>query len=144
MSINQLIINFHSFLIACWPNLSKILDQLDWDESPYFLDNWMQANWELIVEMQTLDAGQLLVPYGYGSSSGCRYTCRDAKLTHRVTCKKKCVPEYQYNFLCFVSKRDGVFKIEPPFNFIDVEDVKTGDRFSLAFDEVDFSIEKIK
>jgi hypothetical protein len=42
-----------------------------------------------------------------------------------------------------VSKSNGAFKIEPPFDFIDVEDYKTGDRLSLAFDEVDFSVEKI-
>ncbi len=143
MSINQLIINFRSFLIACWPNISKILEQLDWDGSPYFLDNWMQANWELIVETQTLELGQLLSPYGYKSSSKCRYTYKNAKLTHRVTCKKNGSSEPQYNFLCFVSKKDGVFKIEPPFDFIDVEDIKTGDRLSLAFGEMDFSIEKI-
>jgi hypothetical protein len=144
MSINQLIINFHSFLIACWPNLSKILEQLDWDESPYFLENWIQANWELIVEKQALESGELLVPYGYDSSSGCRYTFKGEKLTHRVTCKKKGQSESQYNFLCFVSKGDGVFKIEPPFDFIDVEDVNTGDRLSLTFDEVDYSIETIR
>lgn len=143
MSINQLIVNFHSFLIACWPNILEIMEQLNWDDSPYFLDNWMQANWELIVEQQALESGHLLVPYGYDSSSGCRYTSKDEKLTHRVKCKKKGQLESRYNFLCFVSKSNGAFKIEPPFDFIDVEDYKTGDRLSLAFDEVDFSVEKI-
>ena len=144
MPVNNLIINFHGFLVACWPNISKVLEQLDWDESPYFLDNWMQANWELIVEEQALESGRLLVPYGYNSSPRCRYTCKDGKLTHRVICRKKGQLESRYNFLCFVSKENGVFKVEPPFDFISVEDVENGERLRLAFDEVHFSIEKMR
>lgn len=72
MSINPLIINFHSFLISCWPSISKIVEELNWDDNPYFIENWMQANWELIVEGQILESENLLVPYGYESSSECR------------------------------------------------------------------------
>lgn len=143
MSINQLIINFRSFLIACWPSMSEILEQLDWDESPYFLDDWIQANWELMVEKQILDPGQLLVPYGYCSSPECRYTYKDENLTHRVTCKKNGQPVPQYNFFCFVAKSDGVSKIEPPFDFVNVEDFKTGDRLSLPFKDVDFLVQEV-
>lgn len=140
MSINQLIINFHSILVSSWPSMSKILEHLDWDESPYFLNDWMQANWELMVEKQALGQGQFLAPYGYDSSAGSRYTYKDCKLTHQVTCKKKGKPTSQYYFLCFVSKLDGAFKIEPPFDFIDVVHIETKDILTLALEEVEFSI----
>lgn len=144
MSINQLIINFHDFLISCWPSISRIVEELNWDDNPYFIENWIQANWELIVEVQILESGDFLVPYGYERSSECRYTKKGSNLTHRVICKQKNQPEYRYGFLCFVTNNDGVFKLEPPFDFIDVEDLCTGARLSLAFDDVEFFIEKIK
>lgn len=144
MLINQLFANFHSFLIAAWPNISQVLGQLDWDESPYFLDDWMQANWELLVEKQLLKSGQLLVPYGYDSSSRSRYTCQNEELTHRVQCRRKEGLECQYNFLCFVSKVDGAYVNQPPFDLVGLEDIGSGDRLNLALDEVDFFVETIK
>jgi len=143
MSVDYFIMSFHRFLIDCWPSISLVLERLDWEKAPYFLENWMQANWELIVEEQALESGELLAPYGYNSSVGCRYTRKDAKLTHEIICKKKGKSGFKYKFLCFVSIDNGVFRIEPPFDFVDVEHVETGDRLSLAIDEVEFFVEKL-
>lgn len=49
----------------------------------------------------------------------------------------------RYKLLCFVSKDKGAFKIEPPFDIVDIEDIETGNRSNVAFDQIDFSIEKI-
>lgn len=88
MSIDKLIVNFRGFLIACWPNIFEVLRCLDWDESPCFLEDWMQANWELMVEKQILESGQFLEPYGYSNSQKCRYASKNEKATHRIVCKK--------------------------------------------------------
>lgn len=117
--------------------------QLDWDESPYFLDNWMQANWELLVEMQAVGAGMFLAPYGYSKSSECRYTHKNSTHTHIVRCKLKNELEFRYNVMCFLSRKNEEFKIEPPFDFVDVEDVHTLQRLCLAFTDLDFSVEKL-
>lgn len=143
MSEYQLITNFRNFLIISWPSLMKIMEHLDWDDSPYFLDEWMQANWELLVEMHILEAGQLLAPYGYNNSPACRYTQKDNSLTHRVICKKKSDSEFRHIFLCFKSKTGKTFKIEPPFDFVGVEDIETGDRLSVEFEGLEFSVEPI-
>lgn len=143
MSISQLVINFRNFLIASWPRILQILEDLDWDDLPYFLDIWIQANWELLVEKQALNPDLLLAPYGYDSSPGCRYSKRGVRATHRVTCHKKGQLEPRYFFLCFVSKVEGAFKIKPPFDFIDVEDTKTGERLSIALQEVEFAVDQI-
>ncbi|MEQ5777157.1 hypothetical protein J4E05_16665 [Thalassospira sp. NFXS8] len=143
MNINQLIFNFRGFLISSWSNVMEILEHLDWDNSPYFLDDWMQANWEFFVEKRALESEQFLVPYGGNSSSECRYTDKGRVLTHRVTCKKKGESKSQYYFFKFVTKDDGCIRIWSPFDYIYVEDIKTGDRFYLAFDEVEFSVDQI-
>lgn len=52
MPVHQLIVNFQQFMLACWPQLTQVMQSLDWDNDPYFVDNWIQANWELMVEKQ--------------------------------------------------------------------------------------------
>lgn len=144
MTASELIENFRSFLISSWPSVSKILEQLDWDSSPYFLDIWIQANWEHLVEEHLLDDGQFLRPYGYNSSPGCRTSGNGCASTHQVTCVSKirsyanlCV------FLTFVAKKGSAWKIEPPFDHVDVEDFKTGKRYTIPIEEVDFIVKPI-
>jgi hypothetical protein len=60
-----------------------------------------------------------------------------------VTCKKKGESKSQYYFFKFVTKDDESIRIWSPFDYIYVEDINTGDRFYLAFDEVEFSVDQI-
>lgn len=143
MTINQAIVNFRNFLIYCWPSIEKVFEHLDWDNSPYFLEEWMQANWELLVEKQVLETDQLLTSYGYDRSSACRYINADKVITHSVVCKKKSEPNARYYFRYFITKDEITFKMAPPFDLVEVEDIKSGDRFKVSFDDVEFSIETI-
>jgi hypothetical protein len=86
--MNESILNFRDFLNQSWPSLHKVLDCLDWDENPYFVEYWIQANWEILVENQALESGDVLEPYGYGKSPGDRYLEREKIATHRVICEK--------------------------------------------------------
>lgn len=121
-----------------------ILESLDWDNSPTFIDDWMQANWELLVEKHLLKSGQYLTSYGYDISSECRYSDKGVSSTHQVVCRRKDQPTgTTYIFLCFLTKRNGVHKIEPPFDLIDIKHNETGERFAIPFDQVHFSAIKI-
>jgi len=62
MSIEEMVLNFRDFLNASWSSIRKILYILDWDGDSYFLDDWIEANWELLVDRQISNA--VLVPYG--------------------------------------------------------------------------------
>jgi len=140
MSIQNLITNYQYFLIHSWPYVSKTLDLLDWDATPHFLDHWMQANWELLVEKHIMSTNQFLAPYGYVIVSGGRYTNRHVKITHRVICNSKSDLSTSYYFLCFLTETDCGHKIEPPFDFISVENVETRLRSVIAFDDIEFSL----
>ena len=143
MQINQLIDNFRCFLLSCWPQFLKLQCQINWDESPYFTDDWLQANWELMVEYQALKHEQYLAPYGYNHASDCRYLNKGKVCTHRVACKEINKEEVFY-FLCLVTKSDDGCAIRPPFDFIDVEDKVTGKRTSIPLKNATFYIEPVQ
>jgi hypothetical protein len=143
MSIDQIVLNYQKFLLMSWSCLSEILAELDWDEFPYFLDEWMQANWELLVEQQA-DPSYTLASYGFDGSPQCRYSEKDRIVTHRVICwEKEKIPEIKHVFLCFVGKIDGTYKISPPFDYVDVENAETRERATLPLDEISFALEEI-
>lgn len=144
MSIDEIILNYRNFLVVSWSCLSEILNELDWDESPYFLDEWMQANWELLVEKQ-IDEVDTLASYGYDGSSACRYSDKNRTVTHRVICwETEEETETKYIFLCFVTKKDGAYEIAPPFDYVSVENFATRERLALPLNKVKFSIEQVK
>ena len=48
MNVENLVENFRQLIIAAWPQLQAIVGQVK--DHPYFIDDWLQANWELMVE----------------------------------------------------------------------------------------------
>jgi hypothetical protein len=142
MTAHQLILNFHQFILASWPQLSLVMEYLDWDENPYFIDHWFQANWELMVEKQLGNAEVILTPYGYDASPNSRYTKVGAKATHRVICKVEGVTG-NYMFMSFVSEVDGSRKLEPPFDRISAKEENGREILLFGLDEVGFELEEI-
>ena len=140
MTVNQLIFNFHGFILACWPQLSVIMENLDWDNEPYFVEDWIQANWELMVERQLLSNDHFLLPYGYGVGTEHRHTNIGKLATHRViaTLKRK---NEKYRFLCFTSKNSGAIKFEVPFELVSIKNLSTGAISHAELDKVEFSVE---
>ena len=142
MPVHQLILNFQQFMLACWPHLTQIMQNLDWDNDPYFVDNWIQANWELMVEKQ-LDRERItLLPYGYDSSPNSRYTRVGASATHRVMCKLKDTENW-LAFVSFISKAGHELKLEPPFDYVCVKNLNTNETTLWLIDDVEFFIDKI-
>ncbi|MEZ8652087.1 hypothetical protein [Vibrio splendidus] len=142
MPVHQLILNFQQFMLACWPQLNQVMQSLDWDNDPYFVDNWIQANWELMVEKQLGIEGVILLPYGYDISPSSRYTRKGASATHRVICKLKDM-ENSLAFLSFISKAEGELKLEPPFDNVCVKNLDTNETTSWLIDDIEFFIDKI-
>lgn len=142
MTAHQLILNFRQFILASWPQLSLVIEYLDWDEDPYFIDHWFQANWELMVEKQLGNAEVVLAPYGYDASPNSRYTKVGTKSTHRVLCKVQ-GDTGKYMFMSFVSEVDGSRKLEPPFDRISAKEVNGREIYLLDLNQVDFELEEI-
>lgn len=144
MTISYLIQNFRNFMITSWPCLSNLFYELDWDKFPYFIDDWIQANWEFLVEQQILEDNQFLHPYGGLSSSNCRITNKNVEMTHQVFCMQKTqIRDKKYLFLSFVTKDDNGYKVEPPFDYVYVKDIENGRLIVLPFEQLDFFIESL-
>lgn len=142
MPLNQLIINFQYFILACWPQVSLIMEHLNWDENPYFIDEWLQSNWELLVEKQLGSDKVLLPSYGYDPSPNSRYTKVGVEPTHRIVCKAL-NNEKHYHFLKFVSKNGGALAFEPPFDFVAVKNAENKIEY-LKAENVEFFVEPIE
>ena len=141
MNPNQVVLNFHKFILACWPQISIIMENLDWDSDSYFIDYWLQSNWELLVERQLFDGKGFLHPYGYDINPECRQTTAGAIATHRlmIVLKSK---KSRYEFVNLITKTANGKSFEPPFDKIGVRDMKNGDINYLPLELVEFDVEE--
>ncbi|ADI38001.1 putative uncharacterized protein [Waddlia chondrophila 2032/99] len=54
--ITNHIMLFREFLNISWDHvIYKIMDEHNWDDDSDFIDDWMQINWELLVERELLE-----------------------------------------------------------------------------------------
>lgn len=142
MNPNQVVLNFQKFILSCWPQISLIMENLDWDSDPYFIDHWLQSNWELLVERQLFEGRGFLHPYGYSSDPECRQTAVGKVATHRLMVKLKS-KKNRYEFVNFITTTTSGNSFEPPLDKVGVRDLSNGDiiYFSLAL--VEFEVEAI-
>ncbi|WP_404389399.1 hypothetical protein [Pseudoalteromonas phenolica] len=147
MSINQELLplaieNFRSILnsgfssiLASYESYAKEADSRDRDFAVCFDDyfhDWAQSNWELIVERTVCSNESSLVIYGCGSdyeaAAHSRVFFHSIAPTHEITCNKgqlvtdlftsEGVDLLKYDFEGFVSFRDGIYDLSPPFDHI--------------------------
>lgn len=142
MKPNQIILNFHKFILACWPQINIILKNLDWDDDPYFIDHWLQSNWELLVESQLLESKGFLHPYGYDINPECRQTTVGAIATHRLIVILK-AKKIRYEFVNFIAASANGNSCEPPFDKVGVRDLVNGDITYIPLELVDFDVEAL-
>lgn len=140
MSVNGVILRFRDLILQAWPSILSTFEHLDWDQDPYFFDDWLQANWELLVERQILKLGQTLVPYGYGGSPENRYRLCDKPASHMIICSANSGHSYHGQFLCFASKSNGNVKISPPFDFANIKDLGSKEIKSVPVGELEFDV----
>ncbi|RUO79862.1 hypothetical protein CWI84_09555 [Idiomarina tyrosinivorans] len=139
MSETGLILNFQNFIVSCWPHLNCIMRDLDWDNEPYFIEDWLQANWELLVEKHLGVDGVLLPSYGYEADTSNRYKKTGTNPSHKIMCSQF-NSENKYLFLSFISKNGNALSIEPPFDYLKVKDDQNNVNF-IKSDGVKFYLE---
>lgn len=80
--ITQQINLFRKVLIFSWPFVKNIIDNHDWNNDPYLVNDWIQVNWELLIERELLGRHQWSTPL---SPSGYRILNRNSKPTYTIT-----------------------------------------------------------
>lgn len=56
---------FRHFLITVWEDLENLMEYHDWDNDGKFIHDWLQINWELLVERELLGKNDFLASFGY-------------------------------------------------------------------------------
>ena len=141
---------FRRFLNASWPQVEFVIGSIK--QPDFWLGDWYQANWELIVEAQLCATpDETLEIYGDGAdcnSPSSRVWLPDAKPTHVIRCgakgrktpvdliKGQKLPLDECTFYKFVRHVDGKYGDGTPFDHVLVEaedEVYLTDRDSIVF-----------
>lgn len=85
IDITSHILNFRNFLNSAWPCLDALMESHDWDDDGYFTFNWMQANWEFLVERELLGKGRYLLPLEWNN----RITFPSGGAQYKIVCEFK-------------------------------------------------------
>ena len=134
MTINKVLEGFVSLLCLYWPSIEQLICA---DATRSFKDDWLQANWELIVERQLGSSDTYLEVYGDGADcndTSSRVLFPNENATHNLILKPK-NKDNVYDILGeiyidnkdndiifqkFVTiKEDGWYYEEPPFDMVE-------------------------
>jgi hypothetical protein len=135
--ITNEILQFSDFLNTSWSFIELYFEKDT--ELNGNLSNWLQANWEILVESAVCDNGEFILVYGDGAdfddSESSRVTYKSVLATHCIkvkTRKNNIIDFYSkevikdlstYHFNQFVSiDTSNKIGMEPEFDFAELED----------------------
>jgi len=151
--ITHQITHFRDFLVASWPVLDLMMKQHDWEDDGWFSDEWIQVNWEFLVERELLGGQGYLISLDDRK----RITFPETSATYKVVCEVGVDVElrdrikHSLNFegeellmSGFCSRYEQTtFGLYPTFDFVYA---KTSDRkkiYAVPLDSCKFWIESI-
>jgi hypothetical protein len=156
MKCTDLIISFRDFISNSWENIKLFYENLDEEEKEIFLNDWLQANWEILVERSICETNEFLEVYGYGADcngQSSRVIYPEILPTHKITCKvknnelvkdfmtDKLIQIENVDFMGFVNFKNKYFEIAPPFDFILLSSDKD---IVLSISDIEFYFEKME
>ncbi|MCW5959718.1 MAG: hypothetical protein KIS76_06100 [Pyrinomonadaceae bacterium] len=155
MKIDQAIRLFAEFLDNSWYSAKDMLSDINHSATENSINDWMEANWELLVERKVLKPNDYLEVYGdgadyYGASS--RIIDPDSLPNYQIAIKPKqgrTVYDVLNNadtlledviFEKLVGFQNGFYALEPEFNFLLINDNLKGVERVVALSDVVFSL----
>ncbi len=151
MNIDNAIRLFSDFLTASWENVIPLLLDRPYTTNESSINDWLQVNWEFLVERKVLPINKYLEIYGegadfYGESSRItdihslpNYSIKVVLCYNNQTDVLNNINVYSNNFIFekLVGFENGFYIDNPPFNHVLVHDI------NIDIDRV-FSIDKVK
>lgn len=152
MTVENIVRDFREFLINNGPFIQKIF------KDEYLISDWLQANWEVIVESSISKKENTIFLEVYGDGAECndnssRVWKPEALPTHRIHCNPKTgnrCKDYLSNKLIyvenlifdkFISWNGKIYSENPPFDFVLLN--KENDIFIVSIDDVVFDLKKL-
>ncbi len=169
MNVTRVVLDYRNFLNASWDSFISFYrysSKENLGESTFIeeiTNDWLQANWEILVESSITGVNEFLENYGNGAdcngASG-RVIYPDKSPTHRIYCKKnpnsiclnvftgKEISEEELKVLSFVKfsalSEDGLwYKDMPPFDHILLSHPTEVDDVLIKSHEIIFDISSI-
>lgn len=151
MDIDKAIRIFSEFLNSCWENVLPSLENRTYTTNESSINDWLQANWELLVERKVLPLNEYLEIYGEGADfngGSSRITDIQSIPQYSIKVISCCsdlvdllnnteVGNSELTFERLVGFENGFYIDNSPFNYVLTQDESSG------IERV-FSIEKVK
>ena len=143
---------FTDFLVKSWSSLSDLMDDHDWDDDGDFTSDWMQVNWEFLVERELIKGQGFLTEIEWSA----RVTYPQAKATHKVICKVK-DPVILIDWIKKTENHEGEdlilegfltpvetsFGLYPPFDYADIRTIDNKKIYRAPLNQCQFYITSI-
>lgn len=154
LNVSGQILKFRNFLLDSWEDLDSLMETHDWEDDGRFTDDWLQVNWEFLVERQLLKGKGFLNSYGIYHAKA-RVTEPQAEMTHEIVCKSKdakslidvrtgeIIPRIELIFSCFLTRVDNSFGLYPPFDYAVLVSIDRKQRFHVHVDQLEFFLHRI-
>lgn len=138
---------FRQFLVSNMPYLNDFMKNHDWDSDMDLTLDWIQVNWELLVERELLGKDKYLTPLSTPLSV--RITNKNVNPNYSVVTQiLKNLPDLKtgknlpkntpLRFLGFCSAVKNGFGLYPPFDLADLVLDSTKESFVVPFAELEF------
>lgn len=155
MDIDKAIRVFSDFLNKSWGVIIPLLSDRSYTTDESSKSDWLQSNWEILVERKVLQLNEYLEVYGEGADfngESSRITDIESFPTHSVkvlvnnekdVLNNSEVESSEYTFERLVGFRDGFYTDIPPFDFVLVQDEDIGVERVFLLEQIKFELQSI-
>ena len=158
MKIDIAINTFVNFLNSSWIIVSQLLFERDYTTDEDSTNDWLQANWELLVERKVLKVNEYLEIYGEGADyngASSRIIDPEALPNFKIIVKTKNgnsildvlnneqVRFENVTFDKIVGFKNGFYTLEPEFKYVLITDDNLGLERVVAIDDIEFGLERL-
>ena len=158
MKIDEAIKVFANFLNSSWIIVSQLLFNRDYTSNEDSINDWLQANWELLVERKVLKLNEYLEVYGEGADyngASSRIADPEALPNFKVIVRTKNGSDIldvlnneqvrfeNATFDKIVGFKNGFYTLEPEFKYVLITDDDLGLERVVAIGDVEFRLEKL-
>ena len=158
VNLDMVVRYFAKFLNESWATVIPLLEDRSYTTNESSIADWLQSNWEILVERKVLKLNEYLDVYGEGADfNGASSRITDASALPNYAIKVnsrfgKKIPDLlndeqvlitDSDFLELVSFKDGFYQKEPQFEFVLLED-DIGVERVVPIEEVKFELQEIK
>ncbi|WP_343704263.1 hypothetical protein [Chitinophaga sp.] len=155
MTIDETIRAFSVFLNNSWDTLMPLLSGRPYATDESSKSDWLQSNWEMLVERKVLQLNEYLEVYGEGADfngKSSRITDIESVPTHSVKVlidgskdilNNLEIEDGRYDFERLVGFENGFYTSIPPFNFALVQDEGAGIERVFPLEEIRFELQLV-